>query len=115
MASRTRNRRAPSVDVADPSTQGLPRRLSSCSIRPGLRQPSRAGECRMVLWIGVGLGVFCALSVLVAAALAAMLRTISIGVTEMHEELFDVSAVEPPALRRRSRPRRRRLELELHP
>jgi hypothetical protein len=69
----------------------------------------------MWLWIGIGLGAFIALSVLVAAALAAMLGTISSGVTEMHEELFDASAIEPPAPPRRSRPRRRRLELELHP
>jgi len=80
----------------------------------------------MWLWIGIGLGAFFAVSVLVGLALAAMLGTISRGVTEMHEELFEAEAwtVEPPTQRRRGRLRRRRLdevtahafrELEPHP
>jgi hypothetical protein len=78
----------------------------------------------MWLWIGIGLGAFFALSVLVGVALAAMLGTISRGVTEMHEGLFETAArVEAPVPRRR-RLRRRRLdevaahslcELEPHP
>ena len=72
----------------------------------------------MWLWIGIGLAAFLALSVVVGAALAAMLGTISRSVTELHEELFEAEAwaVQPPSPRRRSRLRRRRLfELELHP
>jgi hypothetical protein len=71
----------------------------------------------MWLWIGIGLGVFFALSVVVGAALAAMLGTIGRGVTELHEELFeaDAWAAAPPTAHRRYRPRRRLLELELHP
>ncbi|HEY2374282.1 MAG TPA: hypothetical protein VGH82_17310 [Gaiellaceae bacterium] len=80
----------------------------------------------MWLWIGIGLGAFFALSVLVGLALAAMLGTISRGVTEMHEGLFDadVRPVQPPPERRRQRLRRRphdevtahaRRELEPHP
>jgi hypothetical protein len=76
----------------------------------------------MWLWIGIGLGAFFALSVLVGAALAAMLGTISHGVTEMHEELFEAEAwaVQPLTTHRRTRLRRRLkarslFELELHP
>lgn len=80
----------------------------------------------MWLWIGIGLGTFFALSALVGLALAAMLGTISRGVSQMHEELFEAKAwaVVPPAQRRRSRLRRRGLgevtahalrELEPHP
>jgi hypothetical protein len=71
----------------------------------------------MWLWIGIGLGVFVALSLLVGVALAAMLGTITNGVSEMHEELFEVEAwaAAPPTAHRRYRPRRKRLELELHP
>lgn len=71
----------------------------------------------MWLWIGIGLGAFLALSLLVGAALAAMLGAISQGVTEMHEGLVDADAwtTAPPTAQRRHRPRRRRLELELHP
>lgn len=77
-------------------------------------------------WIGIGLGAFLALSVLLGAALAAMLGTISRGVAELHEGLFDAEtrAVGPPAHRDRLRLRRRPLdevgaralyELETHP
>jgi hypothetical protein len=80
----------------------------------------------MWLWIGIGLGAFFALSVLVGLALAAMLGSISHSVAEMHEGLFEPEtwAVEPPTQRRRARLRRRRLdevaahalrELEPHP
>jgi hypothetical protein len=80
----------------------------------------------MWLWIGIGLGAFFGVSVLVGLALAAMLGTISRGVTEMHKELFEAEAwaAEPPTQRRRGRLRRRQLdevtahtlrELEPHP
>ena len=60
----------------------------------------------MWLWIGIGLGAFFAVSLLVGLALAAMLGTISSGVTELHEGLLSADAAEPPA-----RPRRRALRL----
>ena len=80
----------------------------------------------MWLWIGIGLGAFVVLSVLVGLALGAMLGTISRGVTELHEELFEAErwAAEPPTQQRQRRLRRRRLdevtahslrELEPHP
>jgi hypothetical protein len=80
----------------------------------------------MWLWIGIGLGAFFVVSILLGVGLAAMLGTISRGVTEMHEELFETEAwaVGPPTPRRRGRLRRRRLdevtahslcELEPHP
>jgi hypothetical protein len=64
----------------------------------------------MWLWIGIGLGAFFGLSILVGLAVAAMLGAISRGVTELHEEIFEAGpcAVEPPTKRRRHRPRRRR-------
>lgn len=57
----------------------------------------------MWLWIGIGLGAFFGLSILIGLALAAMLGTISRGVMEMHEELFEAEAwaVRPPTPRRR--------------
>lgn len=66
----------------------------------------------MWLWIGIGLGAFFALSILVGLALAAMLGTISRGVTEMHEGLFDADPrpAESPAERRHRRLRRRHLD-----
>jgi hypothetical protein len=78
----------------------------------------------MWVWIGVGLGVFFAVSLLVGLALGAMLGTINRGVVELHEGLFESEAwaAAPPLPRRRFR--RRRLdevtahalcELELHP
>ena len=81
----------------------------------------------MWLWIGIGLGAFFGLSILIGLALAAMLGTISRGVTEMHEELFEAEAwaTRPPTPRpRRLRLRHRELdevtahsfcELEPHP
>jgi hypothetical protein len=54
----------------------------------------------MWLWIGIGLGVFVALSVGVGVALAAMLGTISHGVTEMHEGLIEAAS----SSRTRNRP-----------
>ena len=70
----------------------------------------------MWLWIGIGLGGVVVLSVLVGAALAAMLGTISRGVAEMHEELFETNAgAAGQQMPRRRYLRRRRLELELHP
>jgi protein-S-isoprenylcysteine O-methyltransferase Ste14 len=71
----------------------------------------------MWLWIGIGLGAFLALSLVVGAALAAMLGTITRAVTELHEELLETEAraAAPPPAYRRYRRRRRRLELELHP
>jgi len=70
------------------------------------------GGCRMWLWIGIGLGAFFALSVLVGLVLAAMLGAITRGVTELHEELFKTEAwpAELPTRQRRRRPRRRRLD-----
>lgn len=66
----------------------------------------------MWLWIGIGLGAFFALSVLVGLALAVMLGTISRGVAELHEGLFEpeTRAVERPSPSRRGRRRRRRLD-----
>ena len=80
----------------------------------------------MWLWIGIGLGAFFAVSVLVAVALAAMLGTISHGVTELHAGLLEDEAwADAPPTHRRRRPLgRRRLdevtahafcELEPHP
>lgn len=48
----------------------------------------------MWLWIGVGLGAFFFLSVLLGLALGAILGAISRGVTEMHEG--DAWATKPP-------------------
>ena len=66
----------------------------------------------MWLWIGIGLGAFFAVSVLVGVALAAMLGTISHGVTEMHEGLLEDEAwaSAPPTRRGRRSPGRRRLD-----
>jgi hypothetical protein len=64
----------------------------------------------MWLWIGIGLGAFFAVSVLIGLALAAMLGTISRDVTELHDALFEAWVVEPPPQSRRSRLRRRRLD-----
>jgi hypothetical protein len=60
----------------------------------------------MWLWIGVGLGSFFALSILVAVALAAMLGSIGSGVAELHDGLIETG---PPPLARRPQGRRRRL------
>ena len=66
----------------------------------------------MWLWIGIGLGVFFGLSILIGLALAAMLGTISRGVTELHAELFEAEAwaTRPPTRRRRLRLRHRQLD-----
>ncbi len=70
----------------------------------------------MWLWIGIGLGAFVALSVVVGLALAAMLGAINQGVTELHEA--EAWAAAPTTARRRSRLRRRPHrpgEAQLHP
>lgn len=59
----------------------------------------------MWLWIGVGLAGFFALSALMGLALAAMLGSISQGVAELHEELFEF---RPEPAEPRLEPRRRR-------
>ena len=68
----------------------------------------------MWLWIGIGLGAFFGLSILFGLALAAMLGTISRGVTEMHEDLFEAEAwaTRPPTPRRSGRLRLRHRQLD---
>jgi hypothetical protein len=64
----------------------------------------------MWLWIGIGLGAFFGVSLLIGLALAAMLGAISRGITELHEQpVGEAGAVQPAAQpRRRHRVRRRR-------
>lgn len=64
----------------------------------------------MWLWIGIGLGAFFGLSILIGVALAAMLGTISRGVAELHEA--EAWAVQPPTPGRSRRVRLRHRQVD---